>query len=270
MLIEVRHTTRYRYGEAVSHALQRLRLTPVTTSMQRVLDWQIDAPGIGEAVRYVDAFGNVTHLTVGDAPADGIELVARGRVETTDTHGVLGQDAARTPPWVFLRQTASTEVDDALVAFAGELPAGSELDRLHALMAAIHARIAFDTDATHANTNAREAFACGRGVCQDHSHVLIGVARHLGIPARYVTGYLYQPDELTSLAHHAWAEAYLPDLGWVGFDAANGASPDDRYIRLACGFDAAAAAPVVGARRGGGVERLDVAVELRAAAQSSQ
>jgi transglutaminase-like putative cysteine protease len=106
-------------------------------------------------------------------------------------------------------------------------------------------------------------------VCQDFAQVFICVARLLGIPARYVTGYLHVESDATAPAHHAWAEAYVQEVGWVGFDAANGVSPSESYIRLAYGFDAASTAPVTGARRGGGSEALDVEVQVRQAEQQS-
>jgi transglutaminase-like putative cysteine protease len=270
MLVQVRHVTRYRYDQPIDHVLQRLRLIPASSPAQEVLQWSLTAPDIETAAQYVDAFGNLTRLVVHAQPVEEVEIVAEGTVETRETHGVVGFDASTTPPWVFLRETPATAPDRALQRFAAGLAEDAPLTRLHALMAALHERIAFDTDATHSGTSAQEAFAAKRGVCQDHTHVFICVARLLGMPARYVTGYMHQPEEVMALAHHAWAEVFLPDLGWVGFDAANGVSPTDAYVRLACGFDAPATAPVVGARRGGGVEALDVEVRVQQAEQSSQ
>ena len=269
MLTEIRHVTRYSYGHPVDHSLQRLRLTPGSSPAQEVLSWSIAMPGIETAVQYNDAIGNPTHLVVCPDPLETIEVVAEGVVETHETHGVVGFDTSSTPPWIFLRQTPATAPDDALRRFAASLPDGPPIERLHALLAEVHARVAYEVDATHAGTTAREAFKDGRGVCQDHAQIFICVARELGIPARYVTGYMHVEEEALALAHHAWAEAFLPDIGWVGFDAANGISPGERYVRLAGGFDAVATAPVTGARYGGGLEALDVEVEVRQAQQQS-
>jgi transglutaminase-like putative cysteine protease len=116
-----------------------------------------------------------------------------------------------------------------------------------------------------------EALARGAGVCQDHTHVFIAAARHLGFPARYVSGYLQAgAGEAPQEAQHAWAEVRIPDLGWAGFDAANGISPDPHYVRVACGLDYEYAAPVRGSRRGGGGEDLDVSVEVGEAAAPQQ
>lgn len=269
MLTEIRHVTRYSYGHPVDHALQRLRLTPGSSPAQDVRSWKIDMPGIETAVHYLDAIGNLTHLVVCPEPVEAIEVIAEGVIETHETHGVIGFDSSSTPPWVFLRETPATAANPALRQFAESIPEGGLLDRLHALLEAINERVVYDTDATHAGTTAQEAFAQGRGVCQDHTHIFICVARELGIPARYVTGYLRMDDDAPEMAHHAWAEAFVPELGWVGFDAANGISSGERYIRLAGGFDAQATAPVIGARYGGGVEALDVVVRVRQVGQQS-
>jgi transglutaminase-like putative cysteine protease len=116
---------------------------------------------------------------------------------------------------------------------------------------------------TDAHTGAAEALADGKGVCQDHAHIFISAVRTLGIPARYVTGYLVLDAPSASEAHHAWAEAWVEGLGWVGFDVANRICPTERYVRLAAGLDAGYAAPIIGSRRGGSTEKLDVSVEVQ-------
>nr|MBA2238700.1 transglutaminase family protein [Lysobacter sp.] len=103
--------------------------------------------------------------------------------------------------------------------------------------------------------------------CQDHAHVLISAARSLGYPARYVSGYLCPLDAGTPAASHAWAEMFVESLGWVGFDAANRLSPDERYVRVASGRDYRDAAPVRGVRLGGIAETLDVTVDITETAQ---
>jgi transglutaminase-like putative cysteine protease len=129
-------------------------------------------------------------------------------------------------------------------------------------MQCVHGAIRYEIGATHAHTSAAEALADGRGVCQDHAHIFISAARVLNIPARYVNGYFISGVEGPSEAHHAWAEAWVDGLGWVGFDASNLTCPTERYVRLACGLDAATAAPIRGLQRGGQHEALDVVVEV--------
>jgi transglutaminase-like putative cysteine protease len=142
-----------------------------------------------------------------------------------------------------------------------------ELDRLHAIMGEIQSRIAYEIGATDAHTTAAEALADGKGVCQDHAHAMLAVVRFLGIPGRYVTGYLVTNGDNPATASHAWAEALVPNLGWVGFDAANGKCPTADYVRVAAGLDAQGVVPVRGSRRGGETESMTVAVTVQPAAE---
>jgi transglutaminase-like putative cysteine protease len=129
----------------------------------------------------------------------------------------------------------------------------------------------FDVGTTDATTPAAQAFALGHGVCQDHAHVFIAASRSLGFPTRYVSGYLLRSDgTVIQEAGHAWAEAHVPGLGWVGFDPANGVSPTDAYVRVAVGLDYLGAAPVRGTRYGGGEEILDVHVRVDEARRQLQ
>jgi transglutaminase-like putative cysteine protease len=124
--------------------------------------------------------------------------------------------------------------------------------------------VAFEVGSTSASHTAADAFAQKRGVCQDHSQIFISAARLLGVPARYVSGHLSRQDGRHDQdAAHAWAEAWIPDLGWVGFDPANGICATDRYVRVAAGLDYRGAAPVRGASYGGGGERLAVRLNVR-------
>ncbi len=182
--------------------------------------------------------------------------------------------AERFPAEAYLRETGLTIPSPELVAFAEEIGKGDQADplpRLHRLMLAIQSEIAFDTQPTQTTTTAAEAFALKRGVCQDISHIFIAAARRLGIPARYVSGHLAGEGEaIEQGAAHAWAEAYAPDLGWIGFDATNGICPTPAYVRVAIGLDYLGAAPVRGARTGGGTETMDVRLRVSHAALQTQ
>jgi transglutaminase-like putative cysteine protease len=173
------------------------------------------------------------------------------------------------PPRVFLKETPQTKPDAPIRALSASVEGKDTLEKLHALLASVRDKVEYAPGATGNHTSAAEALANGKGVCQDHAHIFIAAARCLGIPARYVTGYLVLEDEAPSQAHHAWAEAWVEGLGWVGFDAANRICPTERYIRLACGLDAGHAAPIVGSRRGGS-EGDDLTVSVEVQQQSSQ
>ena len=267
MLLTIDHTTRYHYEAPGMYAVQRLRLTPPDTGSQSILHWTIDAPGIESAAVHTDCFGNIVHLIAQANPQSDLVITASGQAETHDTDGISGPDNTQANPRIFLNATRLTESSEGIDAIARQArdEAGTDdvVAMLHVLMRMIAESVAYDTDSTHAGTTAREAFETRRGVCQDHTHILIAAARFLEIPARYVTGYLHVDSDEGALAHHAWAEAYVPDLGWVGFDPANRVCPTEHYLRLACGFDAIGAAPITGLRKGGGDEKLTVDVTVK-------
>jgi transglutaminase-like putative cysteine protease len=264
MRLNIRHETTYRYDAPASRAIEVLRLTPRGHDGQYIHNWRIDVDHDCRLDQTTDPFGNTMHTFTLEGPLQGLSIVAEGSVETTDTSGVLSGQVERFPPVVFLRETALTTTDEALRAFALDIESSSRPDRLtllHAVMAGMRARMQFEIDATDTGTSAVEAFRLGHGVCQDFAHVFLAVARHLGIPARYVAGYLLRRDVEQS-AGHAWAEALIPDLGWVGFDPTNGICPTEAYVRVAVGLDYLGAAPVRGSIYGGTGERLAVRVSI--------
>ncbi len=270
--LRVRHTTHYAFGEPVIHALQRLRLTPKETQGQRIIDWQMHFKNAQAELHYDDQhFNHVTLISLSPGARE-VTVTCEGVVETEDNAGVIGRHSGHLPLWSFLRQTPLTRPGPKLRALLREVPgpAGdAPLDFLHALSGQIRDRIAYEAGRTHSATTAEEAVVHGYGVCQDHAHIFIGAARASGIPARYVSGYLMMDDRIEQEATHAWAEAHVPELGWVGFDISNGISPDPRYVRVATGSDYRDAAPITGISVGASAEVLTVgvAVEAHPAAQ---
>jgi transglutaminase-like putative cysteine protease len=265
MRIHIRHQTHYDYDREVAFSSQLLRLTPLDHVGQRVLGWRVTASGDRALARSDDGYGNVIHMAATSGAHAGTSAIAEGEVETTDTNGVVRGALERLAPMYFLRDTPATKVDDALAALAAEMARiEDELERMHALMLAIRERVDYELGVTAVETTAAEALAHGRGVCQDHTHIFLAAARASGVPGRYVSGYLVPlSGQATSDASHAWAEAHIPDLGWVGFDVANGICPTEAYVRVAIGLDALEAAPVRGMRRGHADESMRVAVDVR-------
>jgi len=266
MKLAIRHTTRYAFSTPVVHALQRLRLTPKETQGQKILNWEMRYENAHLELEYDDQNYNTVTLIGVNSGASEVTVTCSGMVETQDNAGVIGRHAGHLPLWSFLGQTRLTKPGPKLRALVRELPAPSEdalLDYLHALSARIRDGVTYETGKTQVGTTAEEAAASGHGVCQDHAHIFIGAARLAGIPARYVSGYLMMNDRIEQEATHAWAEAHIDGLGWVGFDISNGISPDPRYVRVATGRDYRDAAPVTGISFGGTEQVLtvDVAVE---------
>jgi transglutaminase-like putative cysteine protease len=266
MQIRIEHSTVYTYEEPVRYAVQELRLTPLDTRCQKVVEWRIDAPGIESAGTWDDAYGNRVHLTNQTGERSELAIRVTGLVETVNADGIVGQLPNEPPPGIFARATPLTEPDRAVDALASTIR-GKYRDQIalyHALMGAIGERLEFDPGHTDSTTTAAAALKAGHGVCQDFAHVFLAVCRRLDQPARYVTGYLAMKDGgLDSQAHHAWVEAEVAGLGWVGFDPANSICPDENYVRLACGLDASSAAPIRGIRRGVGRDSIEVRVSLQ-------
>lgn len=270
MRLKISHTTEYRYGEPVFYALQRLRITPLSGPGQRVIDWRIRLEGAVEEVGYHDEFGNRIDLVSTSGGQLLTRITAEGLVETTDLSGVTGPHTGFCPLWLYLRETSRTRPGRLLRDLARSLPAGTDLEQMHALMAALHTAIDYRTGTTHTETTAEQAMEQGFGVCQDHAHAMVSVARLLGLPARYVSGYLFMDGVTEQVASHAWAEVMIKGLGWVGFDAANRICPDGRYVRLAVGLDYQGAAPVAGMRMGLAEEHLHVALTVEDHPSQSQ
>lgn len=271
MRIRISHATTYHYDTPPTGVTQLLRLTPRNHDGQYVVNWRIDLSEDCLLHQYEDAFGNVAHTFTAEGPFDELKVAVEGEVDTHDTNGLVTGAVERFPPSMFLRETDLTMPDSAIAEFAEivRAEAGADpLNLLHALLAGVHGEMTFDTDPTHSATTAAEAFKLRRGVCQDLTHIYIAAARGLGIPARYVGGHFYRDDGVTAQeAGHAWAEAFVENFGWVGFDPANKISTTDAHVRVAVGLDYLGAAPVRGNRYGGGGETLEVAVRVEQQAQ---
>lgn len=272
MRIRIRHETTYRYAEPARTAVQHLRLTPRNHDGQHVVSWRIDVDRDCRLVQSEDAFGNMLHRFSVDGPIESISTVVEGEVTTFDMSGVVSGAVERFPPLLYMRETPLTAPSAAIRAFARETTSkdSGTLARLHALLGALYESFTFDADATHAATTAAECFEQRRGVCQDFAHLFIACAREIGVPARYVSGYFLRNDSDDQVAGHAWAEAYVEDLGWVGFDPAHGVAPHENHVRVAVALDYLGAAPIRGAHSGGSGETLEVKVRVAQAAAFSQ
>jgi transglutaminase-like putative cysteine protease len=263
MRLRICHRTTYDYDQPVPYALQQLRLTPKTDPTQSVLHWTIRVEGGKRELTFEDAHRNTVELISFMPGTRRISVICEGEVDKRDTAGVLGAQGGYMPMWMFQRFTPLTRAGTGCRRLAASIAPGDDaLTRMHALNAAIGGLISYETGTSHVGWTAEDALAAGHGVCQDMAHVFVACARTMGLPARYVSGYLMMTDRVAQEATHAWAEAFLPDLGWVGFDPTHGQSPDTRYVRIATGLDYAEAAPVTGTRFGRAGERLSVAVEV--------
>jgi len=274
MRLRIAHTSVYRYDPPAAGVIQVLRLTPRNHDGQYVERWRIDVTPDARLTGHEDAFGNISHVFTADGPLDELTVAVDGLVETQNADGVVRGTVERFPPSLFLRDTALTHTDAAVRDFAEAVRAGcggNVLAVLHGLLDRLYdnasrkgadGAAASDAEAA-APANAAEAFARKHAAPRDLSHIFIGAAHCLGIPARYVGGYCHRGGGAGAVGTpHAWAEAYVPDLGWIGFDPSSGYCPTDAHVRIAIGLDALGAAPVRGTRLGGGAETLAVAITV--------
>ena len=274
MRIRISHLTSYRYEKPATSVIQMLRLTPRNHDGQYVARWRIDVSTDCRLDQHEDAFGNIIHAFTADGPFGEFAVAVEGEVETRDTQGVVRGAVERFPPSLYLRETALTSPDAGIASFAEDSrrrAGDSPLNVLHVMLERLHNDMSYDTVPTQVSTPAAEAFALKRGVCQDLTHVFIAAARSLEIPARYVGGYFHRDDGVIDQeAGHAWAEAFVPELGWVAFDAANGLCATDAHVRVAVGLDYLSAAPLRGTRYGGAGEVLSVKIRVDQAMQQTQ
>jgi len=271
MRLAIRHTTAYRYTQPIAYAIQTLRLTPRPYEGFNVISWRVRGEGRHDLPSLVDGYGNIVHCHAVNRPHDHATIVVDGDVETSASDGIVRGAVETLPPLFYLRPTRLTAIDDMIRDLALSV-AGKGYDRLLAWMGTVRDAVDYRTGATDAASTAAEALRAGAGVCQDHAHLFIAGARAMGIPARYVGGYLWAGgDEAAgdggSEASHAWAEVYVPEFGWIGFDPSNRCLPGEAYVRASIGLDYWSAAPVRGVRRGIGEESLDVDVKVRDASQ---
>lgn len=254
MRLTISHETAYHYEDQVRTSIQYLRLTPSDSDRQHVLSWQLDLPRPVRAQR--DPFGNILHVLSLEEPHLDLYISARGLVEIDQT---CETEHDAQSPLPFLRFTRLTEPDEALRAFASQLcRKRRNRSALIELMGALNQHMAYRPGSTAVDTSAAQAFAAGAGVCQDHTHAFLACVRSLGVPARYVSGYLFDSQN-QEMASHAWAEAWL-DGAWYSFDVTNQLARPERHLKLAVGLDYLDACPVRGMRRGGGFEQMHAKV----------
>jgi transglutaminase-like putative cysteine protease len=268
MQLHIRHETHYRYERPVKYSVQSLHLTPRRDPSQRAIAWNISAPG--RRLEQVDAYGNISHLLTLEQPHREISILVHGIVETADTEA--RQDDGPLSPLAFLAPTHLTAPNEDLRAFAQAAiqQAKDPRARAQALAEAVCAAVRYKSGTSDVQDTAAVAFKSGEGVCQDHAHVYLAAARSIGLPARYVSGYLYTGDTADA-ASHAWVDVWLGgETGWQSVDVTHQRPAVRTYCRLAVGRDYLDAAPVRGVRQGGGGEKMEATVLVSESAQQQQ
>jgi transglutaminase-like putative cysteine protease len=295
MLLHVTHETRYEYAPPVETAQHLAHLKPLATDSQRLVSHKLAIePAPAQRSEQADLYGNTRAFFALEATHDRLVVTAESVVETSVP--VLSSAVARELPWETVRERfrfrkdatfdAASEFvfpspyvprhdDFAAYARASFAPARPAFDVAMDLTERMYADFAYDADSTEINTPAVEALAQRKGVCQDFAHIMIGCFRTMGLPARYVSGYLLtqpppgQPRLVGADASHAWVSVYLPGEdsgspgGWADFDPTNGRQPGEDYVTLAIGRDYSDVSPMRGVLHGGARHTLRVGVTVQ-------
>jgi transglutaminase-like putative cysteine protease len=285
MFYSIRHLTKFRYSKPVSESIMELRMQPRTEASQRCLTFQISVTPRTRLASYRDYLGNTVHHFDVPGRHRHLVIVAESLVELkapSDYPNLLGGTAWASLDamisdgdyWEMLMPSHFAKPTPLLYAYAEELGVASRgsartrdlMELLRDINGALFSSISYVPKSTKVDSPLDEALRSRRGVCQDYAHIMIGLLRNIGVPARYVSGYLFQRSgdntRSTEGATHAWVEALLPDLGWTGFDPTNNMLAGDRHVRTAVGRDYFDVPPSRGVFKGSVESELTVAVRV--------
>ncbi|MFC0471383.1 transglutaminase family protein [Halalkalibacter kiskunsagensis] len=284
MKLQVSHFTKYFYQEPVEDSVNEVRLTPITDDHQTCCNHTILLEPTVPLFSYKDYFGNVVHHFTIQGPHQRLVVESRSIVETEEKHSValnqvsygdeceiLDGEMFQNQYAEFLIETNYTRITPELRMFCASIHqerVSSVYELLEQISHLLFSRFTYDTDASNVHTTVEETLRLNRGVCQDYAHVMIAICRMYGIPARYVSGYHFigdVNDDQTEIQHasHAWVEAYVPFVGWIGFDPTNNGKIDWRYIKIGHGRNYSDIVPFKGVYQGAGTHDLDVFVDIR-------
>ncbi|MFW6764082.1 transglutaminase family protein [Acinetobacter pittii] len=258
MKLMVNHQTHYSYTETARNSIQYIKMMPQTSPHQHVMNWAISVPGDKTIKR--DIFNNVWMTASQRYPYQHLTFMAQGIVELQNVE--MGCVDLSTPTNLFLQMTGATRCDSEMLDFAKNIVVAKDRQHIALLSEYILHKILYQPESTSVQTTAIEAFHVGQGVCQDHAHILIAMCRALQLPARYVSGYLFDQN-YPHLASHAWAEVFLENQ-WYCFDVSNQLFTPKHHIYLAVGRDYLDVAPIRGVREQGGVENMMSVVQVLA------
>ena len=270
MKLEIVHSTRYRYTGPIAETVMEVRLRPMDGRGQKCLDFRLELSHGVKPRTYIDGYGNHVHYFNLVRPHAGFSVIGRSVVQTgLPRDEEPGDDLVQD----FLRfRSPVNDVEgvrklaEAHAVTNHESPQAVE-DALEELTLAISREFTYDKTVTNVYSSVDDVLALRAGVCQDFAHLLIAVARTMGVPARYVSGYIHTPGgRALATASHAWAEAWIPGRGWVGFDATHPVRTTEHHVRLAVGRDYTDAAPTRGVYVGSATGGMAISVRTRSTA----
>jgi transglutaminase-like putative cysteine protease len=261
MHLKIHHRTEYQYESPVHYSIQELRISPPSIKGQKVNKWKLHTPI--KATQNSDSFGNICNSFVCEAPYSSMLIEAEGDVETEGAYEFFDTKEALSPFYLLQQTPLTTPTSEMLDFFSDSMPKKNHIDAILQLAVAVQKAIPYSPGKTHVATSAGQSFDMRAGVCQDHSHIMLGLCRAAQIPARYVSGYFFA-EESPNLASHAWID-FCTDMNegkWISVDITHACLIDSRHIRLAVGRDYYSAAPVKGVRSGGGFEALTASISI--------
>lgn len=285
MLLAVRHSTRYVYDHPVRESVMELWMQPQKRANQRLVSFDLEIDPAAQLFSYADTFGNAVYHFDIPQPHERLTITARSAVETEPASDLpakldrgewdrLKSDFVRGEHFDFLHAHGFTGPTEALRAFIAEknleeLRVRDPLRALRDLNQAIYESFAYEAGVTRADSPIDHVLKTRKGVCQDFAHVMLAICRGWGVPARYVSGYLFTDrkagDRSDPDATHAWVEVFLPSLRWVGFDPTNNILCAERHIVCAVGRDYSDVPPSRGVYKGEADSELAVGVTVRKA-----
>jgi transglutaminase-like putative cysteine protease len=264
--LEIVHSTRYRYTGPIAETVMEVRLQPMDGNGQRCLDFRLELSHGVRPRAYRDGYGNHVHYFNLVRPHSGLSVISRSTVETG-----LGPDGDPGEELVhdYLRFRVPVKNVEGVRELARRhaiTDPSSSVEVEHALdelTLGISREFTYDRTVTNVYSAVDEVLALRAGVCQDFAHLFIAVAREMGVPTRYVSGYIHTPGARAVAASHAWAEAWVAGRGWIGFDATHPVRTTPHHVRLAVGRDYTDAAPTRGVYVGSATGSMSISVKTR-------
>jgi len=280
MKYDIKHITVFRYEDMVEQSLNQIRLKPRNTECQRLISYNLKIAPMSMTKEYIDIWGNTIESFFIAEKHNELVIISNSIVSVQRApyiYTIQFSDKMReiffsqlfkehylaylsTSSFTYLREDQKNEILSKLPE-----PTLNPVQFALKLMGYLYNTIEYDATATTIKTTAEEAFDLKRGVCQDYTHIMLSVLRHVGIPARYISGYLYvgQGDDLIGeTATHAWVEIMVPGIGWIGIDPTNNVEVLENHINLCVGRDFRDVSPVEGVYQGG-KQTLEVTVEVK-------
>ncbi len=277
----IRHTTRFRYSVPITESIMEVRVQPLSEESQRCLDFHLSTTPRAQIFSYRDELGNRVHhfdipnqhSSLAISSETIVEMMGMAEIPerlSEESWQELDEVVAGNDYWDTLRPSHFAQPTDLLVELMRELEIrrrDDPLTVLHDISRGIKQTLAYTKNSTRVDSPIDDALRNRQGVCQDFTHIMITMVRQLGIPCRYVSGYLCLADSprdsARSAATHAWAEAFLPGLGWIGFDPTNDVMARENHVRVAVGRDYADVPPTRGTFRGKAESELSVSVHVQ-------